>query len=309
MTGCLAVPDLVERPDRRVGHQPARDDRRRAETRVARQGVRRACGAPGELVTAGVLAAGQHRPPQPAPPGDGVDPGHRVGGGGVGLAHRGHQRREVVVPVGVDADPSGLDRDRPERRRGEDPGQPHAADGRPEQLRVVVGADDLRRAVGGDQVGRDDVGAEGAGPMVALAVHVAGDRAADGDVPGPRGDREEPARGQQQPHQVVQGGAGRRDHVVAVASYRTGQREQHDSPGVLGGVAVGPAEPPRDQAAGARRTEQGGEVLGRGGHGVGHHRRGPAPAGEGTTLSHRALRDRPAPATPRRSPGARGRPG
>ncbi len=33
-------------------------------------------------------------------------------------------------------------------------------------------------AVGGDQVGGDDVGAEGPGAVVALAVHVAGDRTA-----------------------------------------------------------------------------------------------------------------------------------
>ncbi len=73
----------------------------------------------------------------------------------------------------------------------DDAGEPDAADGRPEQgaVRVVRGAvrgEGEDASVRDQQLHRGDVVAERAGAVVVLAVHVAPDGAADGDLAGAR---------------------------------------------------------------------------------------------------------------------------
>ena len=250
----LAEPGLVEgahasarRPARRAGAAAPRARGRRGPQRVPRR-------PPGELVPGRVLALGEHRPAQRTPAGQGVDPGHRVGEPVVAGPHRRHHARRGRGARGRrHRHQRRLDRERAERRARDHAGEPHAADGAP---RTARGRGRARPSwVSPSAVTRsrrDDVAAEAAGDVVALAVHVAGDRAADGDVAGARRDREEEPRGSSSAIRSCRLVAGRRAPSTGrrrVDLAGPGSGSQHRSPGVLRRVAVGPAEPARDQAA------------------------------------------------------------
>ena len=145
----------------------------------------------------------------------------------------------------------------------------------------------------------DDVLAEAAGDVVVLAVDVAGDRAADGDVAGARGDRHEAARAAAARRiSSCRRDAGRRrrrgrrprraEHAVgrghaARRRRRSGRRRRSERPSPRASTP----RPARPRAA-VRRSLAGGG----GEHGAAR-RRGPAPAGaaaRGRCVSHRAPR-------------------
>ena len=96
-----------------------------------------------------------------------------------------------------------------------------------------------------------DVVAPRAALVVVLAVDVGGDRSADGHVAGAGGDRHEEAAGHEVAHQRVDAGAGRGPHDaggrVEVEVAHAGGVD-HPAAGVLGAVAVAPAEAAGDDA-------------------------------------------------------------
>ena len=192
----------------------------------------------------------------------------------------------IGAPVGIHREVRGLGALQPHRRTEHGSGQPHPADGGPEQLLgLAVGSQGAHLAVGHQQVEDCDVVAEAALGVVVLAVHVGGDRAADGHLPGARQHRHPEAERQQRPHQRVEtdpgldghrgrfgGGVDRQDLV------QLGQVEGRAA-GVLGGVAVAAAEPPGHHAAvvgGAQGRDGIGDRVDLGQ--VGHAAGGPAPA-------------------------------
>ena len=179
---------------------------------------------------------------------------------------------EVAGAVGVDDEVRRLRAVQPDRRRDDHAGQPHAADGGPEQLGLgAVRGQRADRAVGGDQVHRQHVVAEAAVAVVVLAVDVGGDRAADRHLPGARQHRHPPAERQRGPHERVQADAGvdDRDARVGVDRGRAGEpgHVEHDAAGVLRRVAVGAAEAAGDHAARAGAPDRGDDVGGRAGGG------------------------------------------
>ena len=145
------------------------------------------------------------------------------------------------------------------RDRGaqDDSGEPVAADGRPEQrrsrtpsgVRWRISPSAVSRSI--DRTWLPKLPAA----VVVLAVDVAGDRAADGDLPGAGQHRHPQAERQCGPHQRVEVHAGVDVDEVAVAVDRVDLVQRghvDDQPAaVLGVVAVGPAQPPGDDAAGA----------------------------------------------------------
>ncbi len=114
-------------------------------------------------------------------------------------------------------------------------------------------------AVGGQQVHRADVVAEAAGAVVVLAVDVAGDRAADGDLPGAGQHRHPQPERQRGAHQLVEVHAGvdvdERGRPRSIEwIWFSGGHVDDEAAAVLGVVAVGAAQ----SAGDARR----GRVLG-----------------------------------------------
>jgi hypothetical protein len=149
-----------------------------------------------------VVGPHQQAAAEACPPGDGVEPGDRLGVGVVVDALAGHEVVEVVDLLGVDGEVRRLDAVQPHPGAHDDAGEPHAAHGGPEQ--VVVGGEGPERAVGGDQVERDDVVAEAADGVVGLAVDVGADRAADRHLPRARQHRHPQAVRQRGAHEGVQ---------------------------------------------------------------------------------------------------------
>ena len=258
----------VEQSARRVeGHRQAR---------AARSGQPRRL----DLVGARVDAAREDRAPQVGAAGHAVDPGDRVAVALVALGHRGHHRVEVGVALGVDQDPVGLDGDQAQGEPGDDAGQAHPADGRPEEVGVGVGPDG-HRAGRGDQSQAGHVRSERPVDVVVLAVHVGGDGPAEGDAPGPGRDRDEPALGHAQGEEVVVGVAGA-DLDQSVGADLGDPPEagvvDDDAARDLGRVAVAAPQAARDDRAAGEGL--GDLVLARRGDDRGRARRGPPPAGE-----------------------------
>ncbi len=280
MTRRLAEPRLVEEPHGGPGDESARGFERDAEPGVRRQHP--AFSSCRHLVSGQVLPGRQHRPPQTSAAGERVDPGHGVGGGSVGLAHRRHQLGQVADPVGVHLHPPGRDRQHVQDRLDDDPGEPHATDGCPEQLGVLVGTDGAASAVAEDDVQRPDVLAEAADAMVVLAVDVGCDGAADGHEARPRSHHHEEPPRKEVPHQLVQVGPGGDAHGAGlrVQPHHGRKRQQDLTSGVLGSVAVGTPQASGDQAAVSRRLHHSGKVLGPATKGPRHGGRSPPPASQ-----------------------------
>ena len=160
----------------------------------------------GQLVDGGQRAAGYHRAAQFRWRADGVEPG--AGVGVVRLAAVAVERDRLVEArgdVAVGDEVGGLRRGHRDRGAQDDSGEPVAADRRPEQLGVVaVRGQVADLAVGGQQLHRPHVVAEAARAVVVLAVDVAGDRAADGDLAGARQHGHPQAERQCRPHQLVE---------------------------------------------------------------------------------------------------------
>ena len=184
-----------------------------------------------------------------------------------------------------------------DRRRDDHAGQPHAADGGPEQLGLGPSGVSVRTvAVRGDQVHRQHVVAEAALGVVVLAVDVRADRAADRDLPGARQHRHPPAERQGGPHERVQADAAvdDRDARVGVDRGRAGEpgHVEHEAARVLCRVAVGAAETAGDHPARAGARDRGHHVGGRAGDGDVREGRGGAPPavqarGRGRGAGHR----------------------
>ena len=197
-----------------------------------------------------------------------------------------------------------------DRRRDDHAGQPHAADGGPEQLGLgAVRGQRADGAVRGDQVHRQHVVAEAALGVVVLAVDVRADRAADRDLPGARQHRHPPAERQGGPHERVQADAAvdDRDARVGVDRGRAGEpgHLEHEAARVLCRVAVGAAETAGDHPARAGARDRGHHVGGRAGDGDVREGRGGAPPavqarGRGRGAGHREPGYAPATSHPRR---------
>ena len=129
---------------------------------------------------------------------------------------------------------------------------------------LAVRGQGVHLAVGHQQVQGPHVVAEAALGVVVLAVHVGGDRAADGHLPGAGQHRHPEPERQQRPHQRVQADPGLDRHrgrfgggVDGEDVVQLGQVEGEPA-GVLGGVAVAAAESARHHPAvvgGAQRGD------------------------------------------------------
>ena len=158
-----------------------------------------------EVVERGVIAEREHGATEAGAARHEVDPRHRVPVVVVAGSIRSSRRRDWSIRSVIDQAPTRLDREHPERRVDDDAGEAHPADRRPPQLRIgVVGDRRARRPSASSSVIARDMAPEGAVGVVVLAVDVAGDRAADGDEPGPRRDRDEPAARHEMPQQLVE---------------------------------------------------------------------------------------------------------
>ena len=213
--GWSAEPHLVERADRQRVQQRFRHHfgalaiSRGANSRAWRTLLRR------QLVERRVVAACQHRPAELPPLREAVDPRDGVPVAVVAVEHARHAVVDVCGSFGVDGHVRGLDRLQLQRRLGDDPGEPHAARGRPERVGVGVRVDGDRAVRGGDELHPLDGVAEAAEPE--LAVDVGGDRAADGDVAGAGHDHREPAERDERAHQHVEAHARPRPCTVPSA--------------------------------------------------------------------------------------------
>ena len=129
-----------------------------------------------------------------AAPGDAINPGHRIF-----LVRAGLRERDELLqpdePGGSIADAAG--NDWPQLQLGPDdqPGQPHAADGRGVPLGIFGWAAHYRCAVGAHQLEALGVQAEGTGDVVVLAVNVVGNRSTHGYVFGARAHGQKPPAG------------------------------------------------------------------------------------------------------------------
>ena len=260
----LAVPDLVEGLDAQQVDQAVRQPRRRRRAAcAARMHVRSCVPRRGRSSSVGVVAAGQHRPPEVTAGREAVDPRHRVLVVVVAVEHARHAVVDVGRAFGVAHDPRRLDRLQLERRVGDDAGETHAAARRPERLRVGVGIERARALRRGDDPHPLDVVGERS--VAELAVDVGGDRAADRDVARPRDDHREPTQREQHAQQRVEAHAALDGDGALVDVDREDRVEvaarQHVAAGVLRGVAVGTTQAPRDHAARARRGDLGDDVF------------------------------------------------
>ena len=152
----------------------------------------------------------------------------------------------------------------------DDAGQAVAPDGGPEQLGILaVGREVADLAVGRQQVHAAHVVAEAARAVMVLAVDVACDRAADGDLPGSRQHRDPQPERQRRLHQLVEVHPGVDVGQPGVGADRVDGVQRghvdHQAAAVLRVVAVGAAQPARDNAPSAAAG------VGHPGHRLGDH--------------------------------------
>jgi hypothetical protein len=230
-----------------------------------------------EVLDLGVVTAGDDAAPEAGAGREAVDPRHRVPVGGVAGLEVGHAGVEVGRPPAVDHHARRRDRPHPQRRLDDDACEAEPAGGGPE--RVVVRRELEPAPVGQVEHHRLDVVAEAAVVVVVLAVDVAGDGAAHGDVARARGDRHEEAERHEGPHQRVEAdpggdgdlGAGHVDQPDGVEPRAVDDGAARR----LGGVPVAAAEAAGDDVALAVQqglahvvARLGSEVLGGGGRGA-----------------------------------------
>ena len=264
LAGRLAVPGLVEQSDREPGEEARWNPRWGAERVGGGLPHDAASLRRGQLGGGRVISPGEHGAPQPAAPGEAVDPGHRVAVAVVALVHPREQVVEVAGALEVDQHLAAGDGQQPQRRVEHDAGQPHPAGGRLERVRLVRARDRQQLARRRQQREREHVGAEAAVAVVVLAVDVAGDRAPDRHVAGPRRDRGEEAERQRRLREPRdrQAGADPEDAArqVDVVDAAEAVRRQHVAAGVLCRVAVAATEPAGDRSAGAGPPHQSAEL-------------------------------------------------
>lgn len=138
----------------------------------------------------------------------------------------------------------------------DDAGETVAPDGGPEQFGVLAGRSEMTDlAVGGQQVHAAHVVTEAASAVMVLAVDIAGDRPADGDLPGSRQHRDPQPERQGGFHQLVEVDPGVDvDQLgVGVNGVDSVQRRHvdHQPTAVLGVVPIGAAQPARDSTPAA----------------------------------------------------------
>ncbi len=241
----------------------------------------------------GEVTAGDHRAAQGGAAGQAVGPRHRVGVAVV----RGRQVSHGLVDVRgahrVHLEPGRRDLGQLDGGAQDDAGQPHPAGRGPEQRRIAIRRDPLHLTVRPQQVEPGHVAGEAAGRVMVLAVHVGGDRAADGHLPGARGDRHEPAGRQSRGHQLFQADPG-------FAGDHAGRRVEAGDPVHRGGaddqaavvlrrVVVAAAQAAGDHPAGGRGGQQPGDLVrvGRLGQPRGRRRDPPPPGQPGGAAGHR----------------------
>ena len=211
-----------------------------------------------EFVQPGVLAQKQDGAAEIGAARQTVDPRDRVcrvsgrlerlhGGGEIGRSHAGL------------ANPAALDPHEPERGAHNDAGEPHAADGLREQIGVLGPRAACEGAIRAHDVDPVDEGAEGAGLVVILAMHVGGDHAADGHMLGARRDgRKKPARQKALDHIAQRDAALRRQNACLRVEREHVPEAGHGDGGGWRerAVAIRAAEAARDPGPARQRRAQ-----------------------------------------------------
>ncbi len=279
----LEVEGRVERGDRR-GVEEARGGRQGHRGGGPADDLERVPGAAaGEARGGEPVAPQQHPAPQVPAPGQGVDPGDRVGVLVVGVVEPVEGLLEVGGPVDVHGEVGALDALELQAHPLHDAGEAHAPQRRPEELGVLGAADGDPLAAREHQAQLEDVAGGGAGDVVVLPVDVAGDQPAEGHLGGPRDHRGEQAPRHQEADEGVE--AQPRLHldlggVLVELEDAVEAAGEHRAPVAgEGGVAVAAPEAPGDDVAHA------GEGAGELGHRLRAHHLGArlrvaAPAGE-----------------------------
>ncbi len=280
------APEAELGQERRRGpaEQPFGNVRRGTRQLDRTEHQRCAPGARRERVQRRVLRPDHHGAARGLPARQQVHPGRRVREVAAGPGEPGQRLVQVGRPLGHHRHPRGGDG--PEREGGgeDDPGQPQSARRRGEE--IGPGQHRADGAVGGQQLQGAHVPGERAGGGVVEAVQVGADGTADGDVPGGRGDREEPAQRQQHLHQAVQAHPGVADDragggVDRVDAVQSGHVD-HRTARVLRRVPVRPAQPAGDDPARPAARHGDRRLLVRTGAEPERGRRGgAAPAGHG----------------------------
>src|SRR5699024_6374765 len=130
---------------------------------------------------------------------------------------------------------------------------------------LVFGVEPVGRAVRGDQGQGAYVRSQGGVDVVVLAVHVGGDRPAQGHVFGPGGDGQEGTVRQQVRDEVAQWGPRRCGHLapqrVETHSAREPRAVQDQTTGVLRGVSVGATQPSGQHTPGAGVGQTRGDLF------------------------------------------------
>ncbi|OIQ86447.1 hypothetical protein GALL_317100 [mine drainage metagenome] len=132
---------------------------------------------------------------------------------------------------------------------------------------------------------------EAAVDVVVLAMDVRGDRPADGHVARPRCHGYEETEGKQQPHELIEARTSLDVHLrpfdVHAENAVARRHVEHDTPGVLSGVAVAPPEPAGEHAAlGRLRDQPTHGIVGGDGNDRRNCRAGAPPTGQRATTPH-----------------------
>jgi len=209
-----------------------------------------------------VAAAHQDPPPQRGAPREAVDPAHGVRPVLAGIPQAVEHRSEPRHGLGLHDHPRAVHRLQAECHLGDEPGQPHAADRGEEELALALWAALDHAAVGDLEHQAIDETSERAVAVVVLAVHVAGDAAADGHELRPRRHRRKPAPRQEDAQDLGErepGLAGERAPLAVEGDHAVGPRRLEDERagrGRHGRVTVGSAEPAGQDRAAARRQQE-----------------------------------------------------
>ena len=215
----------------------------------------------GQRGPVGVVAEEHVSPPPSRGARQQVDPGDGVGVPVLGLAQEPAGLSQVPGAHAEVVDEGGGHRRQPQGDGVDQAGQPHAPQGRPEQVGEPGPRAAHHVAAGQHHLQLVDEGPEGADAVVVLAVDVGGDAAAQGAVPGPGGDRREPAPGEGEADHVVEGGPGLglQDPAPAVEVQQVPQGEGRDHVAGEGRVPV--AAPGAAADAGAARAGEPPQIV------------------------------------------------
>lgn len=236
-----------------VEHPPGQGEGHdRAAFRVPGAGLRG--GGAGGMIAPKEDAAG-------SPAGETIEPGDGVFELVVALAAHGEKCVEGIEGNGFGVNPWANDRFQLNVSPGDHAGEAQAADGCAEHVGIFRGTAEDQAVIGAMEAQLADVGSEGSGAVMVLAVDVIGDGAADGDKASPGGYGEKPASGYNKFEYLGKTDAGlATDHAegwVKAQDAVEAARIDEVASGIETGIAITAAESVRKKSARGTVVENG----------------------------------------------------